>query len=238
MPSINTRLEQSRVEIINPHRNNTLVVVSFDIGGSKFGTIQLSAGSKQHFDKFSRLTITASGGSINFQMINPSPLVVDIYLETKNDRKFLTTLGVNRKNNFSISVGQQLFLLPRVSQYIPPPPRIVQALYKRNNILIPEDNVVELFWVYPPKDLPKIIGFNHYWAKYDGNLPLGIQKLNTEPIMNNFFGIYDFVVHKRENHRYAVTAIGKNGEESLFSNVMILDKTCLRKLIDAGFIPL
>lgn len=238
MTSIETRLEQSILEVINPRGNNSLVVVSFDIGSFKFNTIELSTGSRQRFEKFSRLTITPSAGVINFRMINPSPLVIDIYLETKSDRKYCSTLGINKQDNFSVSVDQQLFLLPRVSTYIPPPPRIVQALYKRNNIFTPEDNAVEFSWIYPPEDYKKIKGFNHYWAKYNRNIPLFVQKLNKEPILRNFFGIYDFVTERNENHRYAVTALSKEGEESLFSNVMILDKSCLLKLIDAGYIPL
>lgn len=122
--------------------------------------------------------------------------------------------------------------------YIPPPPRIVEARYNRGNPLTQTDNFISLRWTYPPEHLARIVGYNALRAIYRGAQPVSIQKLNSQPFREASINVSDFGVRGDENHRYAVTAVGLNGVESLFSNVLILDKSSLWGLIDAGMIPL
>jgi hypothetical protein len=237
MPPVVTSLEESVLEISNPSGSKAVVVVCFEMGG-KIGQHQVAAGGTQRFSKFGRLTVEAPEGGGVVRLFNPSPLSVDAYVETKSERLLAATLKSNDRFDRSLEPGEQLFLLPRVELYVPPEPRIVQAVYKTNNILTAKDNVVEISWTYPREDLPKTMGFNHYQAFYHGNHPISIHRLNDYPKLENFFGIYDFVKAPHENHRYAVTAVSHAGVESLFSNVVVLDKSVMFKLIDAGYIPL
>lgn len=239
MTAVITQLEQSVIEIENPAGSRAVVAGAFDYANQQpLPMVNIAAGVRQRFDKFSRLTVSAPEGAPSVRIGNPSPLVLDLYRETKTDRLLLGTIGVGQTWQGALAAGEQFFIVPRVDHYIPPPPRIVEARYNRGNPLTEKDNFISLRWIYPPDHLGRIVGYNVLRAVYRGNTPLMIHRLNPQPQSGANANIQELDVHGDENHRYAVTAVGKNGVESLFSNVLILDKSSLWGLTDAGMIPL
>jgi len=234
-----TQLEQSVIEVENPAGSRTVVAGAFDYANQQpLPMVNIAAGARQRFDKFSRLTLMAPEGTPAVLIVNPSPLVLDLYRETKTDRFLLGTIGVGQQASVPVAREEQLFIVPRADPYIPPPPRIVEARYNRGNPLTKSDNFVSLRWSYPPEHLARIGGYNVLRSIYDGSRPLALQKLNPTPQREASFNIMDLGVHGNQTHRYAVTAVGLNGVESLFSNVLILDKSSLWGMTDAGLIPL
>jgi hypothetical protein len=234
-----TQLEQSAIEVENPAGSRTVVAGAFDYANQQpLPMVHIAAGARQRFDKFSRLALVAPEGAPSVLVVNPSPLLLDVYRETKTERFLLCTVGVGQQVTVPIAREEQLFIVPRADPYIPPPPRIVEARYNRGNPLTDDDNFVSLRWSYPPDHLARIGGYNVLRAVYHGAQPVSIQKLNAVPQREAHANIQDFGVHGKENHRYAVTAVGLNGVESLFSNVLILDKSSLWGMTDAGMIPL
>ena len=233
------QLDQSIAEIDNPAGSKTVVAARFEAGAAEGAAlISIAAGGHQRLEKFSRVTLTVPDGGTTFTLRNPSPLTLDIYRETHNQRTLEGALGAGQARQMTIGKDEQLFLLPRLELHIPPPPHIVEARYNRGNPLTKTDNFVSLHWIYPPPELARIVGFRLWRALYRANTPLAIHTLTPQPIQTLVANIGDFGVNSDENHRYAVTAMGRNGIESLFSNVLILDRSSLWGLIDAGSIPL
>jgi hypothetical protein len=231
-------LDQSVAEVENPQGSNAVVVARFEPGTGAAALITVAAGARQRLEKFSRLTLSAPEGGVNLILRNPSPLAFDLYRETAKERALVGTLGVNEAQTLDIGAQEQIFVLPRLDVHIPPPPRIVDARYNRGNPLTSTDNFISLHWIYPPPEMPHIAGFRLWRAIYRRNIPLALQPLTPQPIQSMAANIGDFGVSGDENHRYAVTAVGLNGVESLFSNVLILDSSSLWGLTDAGSIPL
>jgi len=239
MSSVITQLERSVIEIENPAGSRTVVAGAFDYANQQaVAIVPIAAGARQRFDKFSRLTLSAPEGVLRVAVFNPSPLVLDIYRETRSERFLLGTIGVGQNWAGPVGRDEQLFIMPRLDLYIPPPPRIVEARYNRGNPLTQTDNFVSLRWTFPPGDLGRIVGYNVYCARYRGKTPLAIDKLIPRPQPELGINIKDPGVSGDENHRFAVTAVGQNAVESLFSNVLILDKSSLWGMTDAGAIPL
>jgi hypothetical protein len=239
MSDVLTALQDARLEIANPAGSSSLIIGHFDYAQAEDpAVINIAAGSDMHFDKFSRLTIKTGGKSGHLSIHNTSPLLIDVYRETPTERVLAHTLAAGERWAAEIGEGEQLFCLPRTDTYIPPHPLIVEARYNRGNPLTDRDNSVFLGWVYPPEHIGRIQGFNVYKAFYDGPHPIAIHRLNKWPQTELRATIADYGVSGRENHRYAITAVGRNGVESLFSNVQVLDSSSLWGMTDAGMIPL
>lgn len=239
MSGVLTALEDARLEIGNPAHSPALIIGRFDYAQAEDpAVVNIAAGSQMHFEKFSRLTVKASGKGAQVAVRNTSPLVIDVYREAPASRVLERTLGVGEGWTAGIGENEQLFFLPRTDPYIPPQPIIAEARYNRGNPATSQDNSVFLRWIYPPDHMGRIQGFNVYKAFYDGATPIAIHRLNLQPQTGVTAVIADYGVSGRENHRYAITAVGRNGVEGLFSNIMVLDSGSLWGLKDAGMIPL
>jgi hypothetical protein len=240
MSTVITQLERSVIEIENPAGSKAVVAGTFDYAGKSetAALVPIAAGSRQRLEKFSRLTLSAPEGAPQVTIRNPSPLVLEAYRETRSNRFLLGTIGIGQTWQGPIGGDEQLFLVPRVDDFIPPPPHIAEARYNRGNPLTSDDNFVSLRWTYPHDQLGHLIGYNVYFANYLGNTPKAINRLTPTPQAQAAINIKDAGVSGDINHRFAVTAVARNGVESLFSNVLILDKSSLWGMTDAGAIPL
>jgi hypothetical protein len=112
MPAVITQLEDSVIEIENPAGSTAVVGGALEYAAT---VVPIAPGSRQKFDKFSRLTLSGPEGTpCVVTIFNPSPLALDVYLETRTDRFLLFVLGAGQYYGGQVSRDEQLFVVPRL----------------------------------------------------------------------------------------------------------------------------
>lgn len=97
---------------------------------------------------------------------------------------------------------------------------------------------VHLQWRHPGPAPAALRGYNIYRAIYGGHTPIRTEAVNGIPQPTMDAGVIDVRPPPPYNHRYAITSVSRDGIESLFSHVRILDWNTKANLFDAGYIPL
>ncbi|ADZ69869.1 hypothetical protein [Polymorphum gilvum] len=239
-------MDHASVEIENGTGAGGVIVARFEVSSDSVGTVHIAGGARQRFDRFDRLTVTAPEASGHLRLFNHSPWPVDLTHETRSGHANKGQIAVTGFHDLVVAPGDQLTILPRppavvipaqpvlfLAQFRPVRPRPLFAPNQK-----PSDSAVFLEWRHPEEGKGALLGYNVYRSVYEGDRPIQLQVLNGVPQQGRRAQVADVQPPMPYNHRYAVTAVSRDGAESLFSNVRILDWNTRIDLFDAGFVPL
>ncbi|WP_026381652.1 hypothetical protein [Afifella pfennigii] len=239
-------MEGASVEIENGTGAGGVIVARFQTAADQVGTLHIAGGARQRFDAFDRLTVTAPKASGHLRLFNHATWPLGLVHETKSGHKIEAQITVSGFRDVTVAPGDQLTIVPQPAALaMPPPPHLYLAQFRPaappppfapNRQ--PPGFAVFLEWRHPMEVQRELCGYNVYRAVYRGDMPLALNALNGPPQQGCLAQVVDIRPPAPHNHRYAVTAVSRQGVESLFSNVRILDWRTRLDLFDAGFVPL
>jgi len=239
-------VKKASVEIENGTGAGGVIVARFETAAEAVGTIHIPGGGKQLFEEFDRLTVSAPDAAGHLRLLNHSPWPFELMHQTKSGHTDNKQVSEGGFQDLTVSPGDQLYIVPHPPVFsIPDQPLLhfaqfrlqhPQPLFAPNQK--PPDFAVYLEWSHPMQGHPELWGYNVYRSVYEGNRPISLDCMNGKPQQGTGAHIFEIRPPKPFNHRYAITAVNREGIESLFSNIRILDWRTRVDLHDAGFIPL
>ncbi|MDV4145525.1 hypothetical protein [Shimia sp. FJ5] len=240
-------MSRTKVEITNHSGAGTVIVARFETSAETAGNLMLAGGSSQIFEKFDRLTITAANEGVpgRLRLLNHDAADVVLRHMTKSGNVDEDRIPGNGFADVVVAGGDQIFLSEALPDLIFPERPILHMAILRPQpgpIFAPNQKpagfYVDLAWHHPDEGSDRLLGFNLYRAVYKGNYPMGQHPLNGAPQIGTSAQVEDVIPPYPYNHRYAIMAVSRDGIESLYSNVRILDSNTRTDLFDAGFICL
>jgi hypothetical protein len=237
-------MKGTRVEIHNHVGAGAVIVARFETSGDSVGTMQIAGGGSQRFEEFDRLTVSAPEATGDLRLLNHGDADLKLWHETASGHVSDRMLDQNGFDDIKVAKGDQLYITAAAPAHVMPErphlhhavfePRFPPPIYAPNQQPVPF--VVRLGWSHPDEGSDALLGYNLYRGFYNGNHLDSYHVMNGPPHIGTFFKIEDVHPPYPYNHRYSITAISRDGVESRFSNVRILDANTAHHLIDAGYI--
>ncbi|WP_394688947.1 hypothetical protein [Hoeflea sp.] len=239
-------MEKASVEIENSTGAGGVIVARFETAAEAVGTVHIAGGSKQKFDEFDRLTVSAPDAAGHLRLFNHSPWPFDLMHQTKSGHTDNEQIEEGCFHDLTIAPGDQLYIVPHPPVFsIPDQPLLYLAHFRPQHPRPPfapnqkpSNMEVYLEWSHPMQGHSELWGYNVYRSVYEANRQISLDCLNGVPQMGTSAHVLEVRPPQPFNHRYAITAVNREGIESLFSNIRILDWRTAVDLYDAGFVPL